>query len=248
MKFVILVAGVGSRLRPLTDEKPKCLIEVGGQSILERLLTQAIQTQAFTEALLLTGYRSEAIESFASDWNQRVGVLPVRTVHNPKYEETNNGYSLWCAKDLLAEGFVLSDGDLVLEEALLDLVAKCDLPDGSHSLLAVDQQSRLDAEAMKFITNSEGHVVGLSKDISVEEGEGESIGLCRIGAPDVQAIVDHLDVLVQTGQVNEYYERAFQEYVTQGWTPAVLDIGHYGWVEIDDQTDLERARSRFGNL
>jgi choline kinase len=239
MKLVILVAGVGSRLRPLTDAHPKCLVEVGGRTILERFLAQAKATGAFDEVVLVTGYRQAQIAEVAVRWSKEHG-LPVSLVHNERYEETNNGYTLLCARDKLMDGFVLTDGDLILEEGILSRVAGL-----QQSALAVDMQSKLDEEAMKFVLSEQGYVTELSKEIPVERGRGESIGLCKIVAGDVPAIVAHLTKLVEAGEENEYYERAFQERIREGWQLGVVDVGDLRWVEVDDHADLARAERIF---
>jgi len=239
MRLVILVAGVGSRLRPLTDDRPKCLVEVGGKSILSRFLEGAEEVGAFQEVVLVTGYRHEQIEAFVTDWLQE-HELPVRLVRNERYETTNNGYTLLCAQEWLGDGFVLTDGDLLLDTEILRRVA-------SHpaSHLAVDMQSQLDEEAMKFVLDGDGHVTELSKEITVSRGLGESIGLCRMNAEDVPAIVNHLAALVENGELDEYYERAFQELIREGWKLRVVDVGDLRWVEVDDHDDLARAERFF---
>ncbi|KEO82127.1 DUF6564 domain-containing protein [Tumebacillus flagellatus] len=239
MKLVILVAGVGSRLRPLTDTMPKCLVQVGSKSILERFLEGAEETGAFSEVVLITGYLHDQIAAFVDAWSQNHNT-PVRLVHNERYDETNNGYTLLCAQEFLRDGFVLTDGDLLLDNEILRRVAA-----HPHSHLAVDMQSKLDEEAMKFVLDEHGHVTELSKEISVERGLGESLGLCKMNAEDVPSIVDHLAKLVEQGELNEYYERAFQELIREGWKLGVVDVGDLRWVEVDDHNDLERAKQFF---
>jgi choline kinase len=239
MKLVILVAGVGSRLRPLTDDRPKCLVEVGGKSILQRFLEGAEEAGAFNEVVLITGYLHEQIAAFVDEWS-RTHQTPVRLVHNERYDETNNGYTLLCAQEFLQDGFVLTDGDLLLDHEILRRVAT-----HPESHLAVDMQSKLDEEAMKFVLNEQGHVTELSKEITVERGLGESIGLCKMNAADVPGIVRHLAQLVEQGELNEYYERAFQELIREGWQLGVVDVGDLRWVEVDDHNDLQRAQQFF---
>jgi choline kinase len=240
MRLVILVAGVGSRLRPLTDNQPKCLVEVGGKSIVSRFLEQAVETNAFEEVVLITGYLHDQIAAFVDEW-KKTHDLPVRLVHNERYDETNNGYTLLCAQEFLRDGFVLTDGDLLLDGDILRRVAA-----HPESHLAVDMQSKLDEEAMKFVLDEHGHVTELSKEITVERGLGESIGLCKMNAEDVPAIIAHLAKLVEQGELNEYYERAFQELIREGWKLKVVDVGDLRWVEVDDLNDLERANKIFG--
>lgn len=239
MRLVILVAGVGSRLRPLTDDRPKCLVEVNGKTILGRFLEGAEQVGAFQEVVLITGYLHEQIAAFTEQWGQG-HTLPVRLVHNERFDETNNGYTLLCAKEFLRDGFVLTDGDLLLDTEILRRVAN-----HPESHLAVDMQSMLDEEAMKFVLDEQGFVTELSKEITVERGLGESIGLCKMNAEDVPGIVDHLTRLVEQGELNEYYERAFQELIKEGWQLKVVDVGDLRWVEVDDHNDLSRAALQF---
>ncbi|UOF90475.1 phosphocholine cytidylyltransferase family protein [Fodinisporobacter ferrooxydans] len=239
MKFVVLVAGVGSRLRPLTNDRPKCLVQVNGKSILERLLEQAENTRLFAEAVLITGYRAEAVRQFAERWKTSHS-LPVTLIHNERYDETNNGYSLWCAKDVLTSSFVLSDGDLTLDDEILQLIAQHET-----SALAIDRSARLDEEAMKISVSKEGHVNGLSKELPLHQAVGESIGMCRIDAVDIPKVISELDKLVENQEWNEYYERAFIELIQNGWQVDVCDIGGRAWVEIDDRSDLQRAEENF---
>lgn len=245
MHFVVLIAGLGSRLGDLTKERPKCLIEIDGKTILERLLEQAEETGEFTDIIVLTGYMSETINEFIDGWNQRENGLRIRAVHNPNFYKTNNGYSLWCAKDVIKNAFVLCDGDLVLDTTILKRIVYGDNTSKETSLVAVDMQSKLDAEAMKFTRNENGFINKLSKEISIFEGEGESIGLCRITTKDVTEIFYYLDKMIKEGMLNDYYERAFQEYLLQGWKPKVIDIGDLSWVEIDDELDFQRAQLKF---
>jgi len=74
---------------------------------------------------------------------------------------------------------------------------------------------------------------------------GESIGLCKMNPEDVPGIVEHLKRLVEQGELNEYYERAFQELIKEGWQLKVVDVGDLRWVEVDDHNDLARAALQF---
>ncbi len=237
MRFIVLAAGTGSRLRPLTDDTPKCLITVAPQSILERLLEQACSTGRFSEAVVITGYLAEQVADFSDRWSAARS-LPVRLVHNRLFSETNNSFSLFLARDLLDEGFVLADGDLVLDPRILARVAASD-----RSCLAVDSSRALDAEAVKCELDDQRLVVGLSKEIPAHRAVAESIGLSRLDAGDARALIRHLSALVQRRELDEYYERAYQDMLADGWRPGLIDIAGLGWEEVDDHLDLEHARA-----
>jgi choline kinase len=237
MRFIVLAAGTGSRLRPLTNDTPKCLITVAGQSILERLLEQAHSTRRFSEAVVITGYFAEQVADFSHRWSI-AGSLPVRLVHNERFAETQNSFSLYLARHLLEEGFVLADGDLVLDPHIIARVAASD-----RSCLAVDSSRALDAEAVKCELDDQRLVVGLSKDIPAHRGAAESIGLSRLDAEDAEAMTRHLTALVQHEEFDEYYERAYQDMLADGWRPGLIDVAGLGWEEVDDHRDLEHARA-----
>jgi choline kinase len=237
MRFIVLAAGTGSRLRPLTNDVPKCLVTVARESILERLLEQAHSAHRFSEAVVITGYLAEQVADFSHRWSAARS-LPVRLVHNQRFMDTNNSFSLFLARHLLDEGFVLADGDLVLDPRIVGRVAA-----SNRSSLAVDSSRALDAEAVKCELDDRGLVVGLSKNIPVHRAAAESIGLSRIDAGDAQALTRHLSALVQRGELDEYYERAYQDMLVDGWRPGLIDVAGLGWEEVDDHQDLERARA-----
>lgn len=239
MRIVVLAAGVGSRLRPLTDSRPKCLVEVGGSAILGRLLNQAGALRCLTEAVVVTGFRQEDVADYLAR-RPDAASLPLRLVHNDLYDRTNNLYSLWCAREWLRDGFLLVDGDLVLGPDILPCLAA-----QGGSALAIDTRIKLDAEAMKCRLDAEGRVVELSKDIPPDAAAGESIGLARIDPADAAGLVSHLEEIVAAGGVNEYYERAFQGFLAAGWDFRVYDIHGMPWVEVDDMSDLDRATRLF---
>jgi L-glutamine-phosphate cytidylyltransferase len=242
MRFVVLAAGIGSRLWPLTESVPKCLVMVGGKTILERLLEQAEATDQFSEAVVLTGYRARQVDEFAQQWN-RTRLLPLRLVNNPAFGETNNSYSLYLARDLLAEGFVLADGDLVLDPAIVQRIAACE-----RSSLVVDAERTLDPEAMKCTLNDQGLITTLSKEIPLHLAAAESIGLSLFDAQDAREVGRRLSSLVAEGELQQYYERALQDMLIDGWRPSLINVGGLGWEEVDDRTDLERAQSLVGRI
>ena len=107
----------------------------------------------------------------------------------------------------------------------------------------MDSGRALDAEAMKCELDDQRLVVALSKEIPAHRAAAESIGLSRLDAGDAKAVTRHLAALVQRGEHNEYYERAYQDMLVDGWRPGLIDVADLGWEEVDDQRDLERARA-----
>ena len=114
-RAVILAAGKGNRLLPLTAELPKCLVEVGGQPLLERAL-HALASQGVAEAVIVVGYKGEVVR-------ERIGAcfagVDIRYVEAPDFETTNNVRSLWDARDCLDQDVLLLEADVVFDPAVI---------------------------------------------------------------------------------------------------------------------------------
>jgi len=233
-----LAAGTGSRLMPLTADRPKVLVQIGGQSLLGGLLSTCEQL-GMARIVIVTGYRHEAIDQWLA---QHPPALPVTTVFNQAYAELGNAWSVYVARaELAGTDFVKLDGDLVLDGAIIEgLVAS-----RWRSAIAIDTQGQLDAEAMKAVVDDDGRVHKMGKWLPLGESSGESIGVERIAAehgPRLFATIEHL--VRQDGQGDAYYEDAYHVMLEAGWELGAYDIGSSRWTEIDDARDLERARSR----
>ena len=112
---LLLAAGTGSRLRPLTLDAPKCLTEVGGESILARLV-DSLRLNGIRRLVVVTGYLDHCIRNFLQ---QNASDIEIEYVFNPDYRTTNNIYSLWLAQQAIKDPFVLIESDLVFADSLL---------------------------------------------------------------------------------------------------------------------------------
>ena len=117
MIAVILAAGMASRLRPLTNDRPKCLLTVGTRCLLGRTV-DSIKAAGITELVVVTGYRGEMIRSFLTD---NYKDMQISFVDNVDYQTTNNIYSLWLAKDYVAgKDFILLDSDILFDGRIIN--------------------------------------------------------------------------------------------------------------------------------
>lgn len=241
VKAVILVAGIGSRLRPHTDDRPKCLVELAGEPILGRLLRQTAAAGC-SEAVLVTGHMDEAIDA----WIERQALpLPVSMVFNPEFATLGNAHSLLVAKDAVADGpFIKLDGDLVMSDGLL--VRLLDTHWGSAILL--DSTVELGDEEMKAEAGHDGRVVAMGKWLSPSMASGESIGAELIAGDDAQLLFRALKRVVHDeGQGGAYYEDVYHQLVQEGWELGAVDTGGLPWTEIDTPEDLALAAKLLGN-
>jgi choline kinase len=235
MRGIILAAGIASRLRPLTDSVPKCLLTVGGISILERTVT-GLMENGITNLVIVTGYLGAQIRR---SLEMRFPDLEVTYVHNAQYESTNNIYSLWLTKDfVIGHEVLLLDSDIVFDPRIIGLL----LTSGHESCLAVRSDHRLSEEEIKVRVNPDGSIVAIGKEVNVDEAMGESIGIEKFGARSVGKMFQALDsMILRKKQFNVFYEAAFEEAIRSGTVIMPIDVGHYRCIEIDTAEDLERA-------
>lgn len=230
---VILAAGMAKRLRPLTDTKPKCLLEVGGKTLLQRTV-DAILATGVTELLVVTGYRENMIRGFI---NQHYPELKVKFLDNTDYENNNNIYSLWMAmQELHGKEVLLMDSDILCDPETVRRVARQEV-----SALAM-QRHELGEEEMKIVVDEAFNITEISKTCSPAAAIGESVGIEKMTPEYSEAIYQELrKMILDEGLVNIFYERAFERLIPQGHTFKVVDTTDLFSYELDTPEDFERA-------
>jgi choline kinase len=235
MKAVVLCAGVGGRLRPLTDDRPKCLVEVCGRTILESCL-ENLEAAGIVEVVLVTGYMSGLVERHAVERSRS----RVTFVRNREYARTNTAVSLNLALKGMNSDFVLVNGDLLFDRGILEDL----LGHPSRHCLAVDTDISLGGEEVKVVVR-DGRVEMVGKDADPSLCLGEAIGLNKIGRdiiPELSAVYDGLE---RRGELGHYFEKGF-DTICRGEAAArsafgVVLTGRRPWVEIDTLEDYEYA-------
>ncbi|SOD62417.1 Choline kinase [Streptomyces zhaozhouensis] len=241
---LVLAAGAGRRLRPYTDTLPKALVPVidpeGGdaRTVLDLTLANFAEV-GLTEAAVVVGYRKEAIEERRADLERRYGVK-LTLVENDKAEEWNNAYSLWCAREVIAEGVILANGDTV-HPASVERTLLAARGEGRRIILALDTVKDLADEEMKVVADPEKGVRRITKLMDPSEATGEYIGVTLI---EPEAAAELADALRTTYERDPqlYYEDGYQELVHRGFHLDTAPIGEVSWVEIDNHDDLARGR------
>jgi len=229
MRGIILTAGRGDRLRPIMGNRPKCLATVGGCTILERQL-RALRACGVSRIAVITGYRSDDV--------RRTSGSSVEFVHNPRYAVTNSLYSLWLARDLLREGFVVLNCDVVFHPQLLtDLLASRH----EDALLAAFRgcDEVYSDEEMKLRV-SNGRVTEISKTLRDGDADGESLGIAKFGTAGAELLVEEMDRLIAHGAIKDWAPAAFAAFCRRRPLHAVDHRG-FPWIEIDSPQDYWRA-------
>nr|WTB35444.1 phosphocholine cytidylyltransferase family protein [Streptomyces sp. NBC_00830] len=236
---LVLAAGAGRRLRPYTDTLPKALVPVDGEKTVLDLTLANFAEIGLTEVAIVVGYRKEAVYERKAAIEAKYG-LTLTLVDNDKAEEWNNAYSLWCARDVLARGVILANGDTVhpvsVEKTLLAARGN-----GQKIILALDTVKNLADEEMKVITDGDKGVRRITKLMDPATATGEYIGVTLI---EPEAAAELADALKATFERDPdlYYEDGYQELVNRGFTVDVAAIGEVTWVEIDNHDDLAKGR------
>lgn len=230
MTGILLAAGVGSRMRPLTDHLPKCLLPVGHQSLLPRTLS-ALQSAGLAECVLVTGYLQPLVEETV----RSLGLaMPVRFVHNEKYATTNNNYSLWLAgRETGDNSILLLDADILFDPHLLHLLLASPVPDA----LLMREDDRLGAEEIKVALDGP-YVRQIGKAITPSRAAGESIGIEMFSRETARQLFRVLD---RRKEQDEFYEASFQEIIDRGARIAAVSTQGLPCMEIDTPDDLRVA-------
>lgn len=233
---VILVAGVGSRLRPITDTRPKALAPVGDETILGRAVRLLLDF-GISRLILATGYREDAVRA-------ALGGLACEVVYcpNERYESTQNSVSLaLCREAVGGRSFFKLDGDVVFDPELLQRIAA----PRAELAVGVDSSRKLDAEAMKVVVNG-SRIERFGKGVPLAESHGESIGIERIDSAASNRIFSALDAQIGAGVTSLYYEDVYSQMIGRGELSAeVADVSGLRWTEVDTFEDLEAARRMF---
>ncbi len=192
MKAIIMAAGVGSRIQGVVHNKPKCLIETNGQSLISRIV-EMLQHKGIHDITVITGYKSELIrEEMGSN---------VRYFHNPFYRVTNSIASLWLAKDLLADDdLILMNADLYFEEGVLDIAIAQD-----ETAVMLSDSTRIDDADFRF--GVDGRCIRKTGNkLTNAETDCEYVGIVRISKNFINAFKNRLEKMVSSRDMNNWWE------------------------------------------
>lgn len=229
MKAIILAAGKGTRLDGAAV-KPKCLVEIGGLTLLRRQI-ETLRSLNLEKIVVVVGFAADKIREECDNG--------ISFVENAQFAETSSMYSLWLAREHLSEGFVVLNCDVLFHPQLL-----ANLLESSHddALLISDQEKAtnpLGDEEMK-VKLKERLVVDISKDMDPLEADGENVGIVKFSASGAKVLVEYMNELITNGARKDWAPRAFREYALHHPLHALSTDG-LPWIEIDFPEDYQRA-------
>jgi len=243
LRVLILAAGQGTRLAPLTDDRPKCMVELAGVSLLQRQ-TATLDSLNITDVTVIAGYRAEVIEAAG-----------FKTIINQDFASSNMVHSLFCASRLMdgEDDLIIAYGDIVYEPKVLNALMASDSP----MSVVVDMEWRrywelrmedplADAETMKI--DEQGLITELGKKPrGLEEIQGQYIGLIQVRKDNVTAVrglyeaMDNSEVYDGQSFQQMYMTSFLQHAIDSGWPVKAVPISN-GWLEVDTVGDLELYR------
>ena len=230
MRGIILAAGKGSRLNGTIGDKPKCLLSVGGKTLVERQI-DAFRRIGIEDIVMVVGCQAEAVRQTCG---QRITYI-----ENTRFTQTNSLYSLWLARPLLYDGFIVMNCDVLFHPQLL-----ADLVSSRHEdalLIAYqdDDGAPMGDEEMK-VKVRRGRVVDIAKTLPADEADGENVGIVKFGAGGARLLIDLMEQRVAAGGLRDWAPRAFADFARQR---PLFTVGTraFPWTEIDFPEDYERA-------
>ena len=229
---LLLAAGSGNRLQPLTDSIPKCLIEINGRPILERLIDNLCDN-GFKRLVIVVGYMHHCIRRLV---NEYAGDLTIEFITNPLYQTTNNIYSLWLARNKIQELFLLVESDLVFESSQLEGLLY------PNKIAISRMQPWMNGTTITIDSLNRVQAFGMGGNGYTEITRYKTVNIYSLSDSTWRKVVERLELHISSGKVNEYYEVVFKEMIADG--SLSMDGVFFDperWYEIDTPADLANA-------
>lgn len=235
MKAIILSAGQGRRLMPLTESIPKCCLMLEGTSLLGHQI-DALMANGIDDIVVVTGYAHQVVDEVVRKFHKP----SIRTLYNPFYALSDNLGTSWLARNEMNEPFLLINGDTLFEASTLS-----QLLSGERSYpitLASDHKDDYDSDDMK-ISSDGRQLKRVGKKLDADIVNGESIGMMVFDQAGANAFVKKIETLMRGPDgLARWYLSAIDELAMEG-VVGISSIHGLGWCEVDDLTDFNRAES-----
>lgn len=233
MKAIILSAGHGRRLLPMTAEIPKCLLDIQGRAVVEWQIDHLIEN-GINDITVVTGYGMDKVEALLQ---KRYSSKQVRTLYNPFFDVTDNLATVWMARGEMSGDFVLLNGDTLFEPAVLRRLL--DSPDRPITL-ARDHKSRYDSDDMKMCLDGD-RLVRIGKDLESDRVDAESVGMLLFRKQGGRLFKDAVEQTMRSPvALKQWYLSVIDLLASQGhvWSESIQGLQ---WGELDYPVDLDQA-------
>jgi len=238
---VILAAGQATRLRPMTNSIPKCLIKISGKPILQYQI-DSYRSAGITNLIIVVGYRASAVREYC----EGISDINIKFIENLEFETTNNMYSFYLAREAIGKRpFILNNADLIIDASLVQTL----LSSPMESAVAIDS-SQFNEESMKVSITEKGFLNNISKEISPNKSAGCSVDFYKVSAHDGQKLITEVvKIIEEEKKINDWTEIALQRLFKSGKLQfSAINIAGLRWVEVDDFQDVASADKKFSNF
>ena len=230
MRAIILAAGKGTRLNGAAGDLPKCLVNIGGVTLLERQI-QALRWSGIDDIYVVIGYGADRVRAICG--------TDVNYIENVCYHQTNSLFSLWMAREQMSDGFVVMNGDVLFHPQLLKDLLSFRREDALLISYCDKEAAPLGDEEMK-VRIKNATIAEITKAMDPKKADGENVGIGKFGPAGARVLVEKMDELIASGAHRDWAPRAFREFALQRPLHAVSTCG-FPWIEIDYAEDYRRA-------
>lgn len=226
MQAVILAAGQGVRMNGSANGKPKCLVDVGGRTLLEHQLA-VLHDLGIHDVCVVIGHGAGAVRALVG--------THCHCVENPLYRETNSLYSLWLVREWVRGPFLVVNADVLASPEIYRRVV-----DREGNALAFDSRSGQEDEHMKVRLRA-GRLERVAKDLARERCDGENVGILRFEAGAGRELFAQAGAMIAGGLSNAWAPAAVDQIAAR-YPISAVDVAGLPWIEIDYPSDLDLAR------
>jgi choline kinase len=237
MDAIILNAGEGKRLRPLTNLKPKCLLKLNNATILEHQLINLIRC-GIRKVFIVVGYRQSQILEKIRNKNFN---LEIKFIKNPIYYKTNTVYSLWLAREHTKGDFIFINGDVVFHKEVLERILRSNY----DTCVAVEKKEVSEEEVKVCLVSNIVKAIG--KDLELPKVHGEFIGIARFSESFNRLLFENLNKVVEEGGIEEFFEVAL-DGALKHYRVYAVDVSDLLCVEVDNLEDYYKAKRIYSEI
>ncbi len=240
MRAIVLSAGQGKRLLPLTEERPKCLLPVCGDATVLEVQLRALARCGVDHATVVIGFGAEHVERFLAE--TPVPGLTVETRFNPFYKQSDNLATCWLSRNEMHEDFVLLNGDTIFEDRVLRrLLGGPPAP----ITVTIDHKSSYDSDDMKVSVDEAGRLLAIGKTLKPEMVNGESIGMLCFRGSGPKLFRDALERTMRHPDALRAWYLSVVNELAQEVAVDTASVRGFWWREIDSPEDLEEAQRSY---
>ena len=235
MKALILAAGLGSRLKDITKDIPKCLVEVNGKSFLEYQL-EALRKNNIKDIVIVIGYKGEKVKRFLE--HSRFSDLNIKLVENREYDSSNSSYSFWIAKDeVRSEPYIHINCDILFSPELIKRIIK----DKHENIIVIDKKADLNRVTEHAVLDENNRIINMPKLGLANEAHGKGCGIAKLSPDTVKEITRIAYRMISQGNKNEHFYGIIRNMLDKYYFYGI-DSGDLLIKEVNTINDLEELK------